>query len=72
MKNFNRKPIALFRQVEKSTKLSQFLLKNLDSFYSQRLGRLVDKFRAQKTKKNNSLTDLKKAYPEKLKIGASI
>lgn len=72
MKNFNRKPIALFRQVEKSTKLSQFLLKNLDSFYSQRLGRLVDKFRAQKTKKSNSLTDLKKAYPEKLKIGASI
>lgn len=72
MKNFNRKPIALFRQVEKSTKLSQFLFKNLDSFYSQRLEKLFKKFHAQKTKKSNSLNDLKRAYPEKLKIGASI
>ncbi|WP_343289148.1 hypothetical protein [Wolbachia endosymbiont of Encarsia formosa] len=72
MKNFNRKPIALFRQVEKSTKLSQFLFKNLDSFYSQRLERLVYKFRAQKTKRSSLLNELKRAYPEKLKIGASI
>ncbi|WP_264337132.1 OTU domain-containing protein [Wolbachia endosymbiont (group B) of Chorthippus brunneus] len=72
MKNFNRKPIALFRQAEKSTKLSQFLFKNLDSFYSQRLEKLFKKFNAQKTKKSNSLNELKRAYPEKLKIGASI
>lgn len=51
MKNFNRKPIALFRQVEKSTKLSKFLSKNLNSVYSQRLEKLFKKFNAQKTKK---------------------
>lgn len=72
MKNFNRKPIALFRQVEKSTKLSKFLSKNLNSVYSQRLEKLFKKFNAQKTKKSNSLNELKRAYPEKLKIGASI
>ncbi len=44
MKNFNRKPIALFRQVEKSTKLSQFVSNSLNSINSKKLGRLFDKF----------------------------
>ncbi len=72
MKNFNRKPIALFRQVEKSTKLSQFLFKNLDSLNSKKLEKLFERFREKAKKRSNLLSELKRAYPEKPKIGASI
>lgn len=72
MKNFNRKPIALFQQVEKSTNLHKFLFNSLESLNSKKLEKLFERFREKAKKRSNLLSELKRAYPEKLKIGASI
>lgn len=76
MKNFNRKPIALFRQIEKSRNLRKFLSNSLDSFHSKKLQKLFDRFREKATRRNNLSSELTsrltRAYHEKLKIGASI
>ncbi|WP_264683133.1 MULTISPECIES: OTU domain-containing protein [unclassified Wolbachia] len=72
MKNFNRKPIALFQQVEKSTNLYKFVLSSLESLNSKKLEKLFERFREKAKKRSNLLSELKRAYPEKPKIGASI
>lgn len=72
MGDFNRKPIALFRQVKKSTNLSKLLFDYVERFQSKKLQKLVERFREQKAKRSNLLSELKRAYPANLKIGASI